>query len=116
MTIGVVGKYTQLLEAYKSLNEALVHGGIANKYKVKIKWIDSEKLESEEAEAELADISAILVPGGFGQRGTEGKIKAIKYAREHKVPFWAFVSVCKWPLSKRCAILPVSKMPERPNL
>ena len=87
VTIGVVGKYTQLLEAYKSLNEALVHGGIANKYKVKIKWIDSEKLESEEAEAELADISAILVPGGFGQRGTEGKIKAIKYAREHKVPF-----------------------------
>ena len=87
VTIGVVGKYTQLLEAYKSLNEALVHGGIANNYKVKIKWIDSEKLESEDAEEELSDVSGILVPGGFGQRGTEGKIKAIKYAREHKVPF-----------------------------
>ena len=87
VTIGVVGKYTQLLEAYKSLNEALVHGGIANNYKVKIKWIDSEKLESEDAEEELSDVSGILVPGGFGQRGTEGKIEAIKYAREHKVPF-----------------------------
>lgn len=87
VTIGVVGKYTQLLEAYKSLNEALVHGGIANNYKVKIKWIDSEKLESEDPENELSDVSGILVPGGFGQRGTEGKIKAIKYAREHKVPF-----------------------------
>ena len=87
VNIAVVGKYTQLLEAYKSLNEALVHGGIANKYKVKIKWIDSEKLESEDAEQELSDVSGILVPGGFGQRGTEGKIKAIKYAREHKVPF-----------------------------
>ena len=85
--IAVVGKYTQLLEAYKSLNEALTHGGIANKYKVKIKWIDSELLENEPAENHLNDVSAVLVPGGFGQRGTEGKINAIKYAREHKVPF-----------------------------
>ncbi len=85
--IAVVGKYTQLLEAYKSLNEALIHGGIANKYKVKIKWIDSELLENEPAENHLNDVSAILVPGGFGQRGTEGKINAIKYARENKVPF-----------------------------
>ncbi|MBR2922642.1 MAG: CTP synthase [Alphaproteobacteria bacterium] len=85
--IAVVGKYTQLLEAYKSLNEALTHGGIANKYKVKIKWIDSELLEKEPVEAHLNDVSAILVPGGFGQRGTEGKIMAIKYAREHKIPF-----------------------------
>lgn len=87
VTVGVVGKYTQLLEAYKSLNEALVHGGIANRYKVKIKWIDSEKLENEDAGNELSGVSAILVPGGFGSRGTEGKIKAIKYARENKVPF-----------------------------
>ncbi len=85
--IAVVGKYTQLLEAYKSLNEALTHGGIANKYKVKVKWIDSELLEKEDAAAHLGDVSAILVPGGFGQRGTEGKIAAIKYAREHKIPF-----------------------------
>ena len=85
--IAVVGKYTQLLEAYKSLNEALTHGGIANRYKVKIKWIDSELLEKEPVEDYLKDVSAILVPGGFGQRGTEGKIAAIKYAREHKIPF-----------------------------
>jgi len=85
--IAVVGKYTQLLEAYKSLNEALTHGGIANKYKVKIKWVDSELLEKDNPEEHLKDVSAILVPGGFGQRGTEGKIAAIKFAREHKIPF-----------------------------
>jgi CTP synthase len=85
--IAVVGKYTQLLEAYKSLNEALTHGGIANRYKVKVKWVDSELLEKESPDAHLSDVSAILVPGGFGQRGTEGKINAIKYAREHKIPF-----------------------------
>lgn len=85
--IAVVGKYTQLLEAYKSLNEALTHGGIANKYKVKVKWIDSELLEKEDPAEHLNDVSAVLVPGGFGQRGTEGKINAIRYAREHKIPF-----------------------------
>lgn len=85
--IAVVGKYVQLLEAYKSLNEALTHGGIANRYKVKIKWIDSEILETESAASHLSDVSGILVPGGFGARGTEGKINAIRYAREHKIPF-----------------------------
>lgn len=86
--IAVVGKYIQLLEAYKSLGEALTHGGIANKYKVKIKWVDSEDVEKDGAAAHLNDVSAILVPGGFGQRGTDGKIMAIKYARENKVPFF----------------------------
>ncbi len=85
--VAVVGKYTQLLEAYKSLSEALNHGGIANRYKVKVKWIDSELLEKESVEEHLNDVSAILVPGGFGQRGTDGKIAAIKYARERKIPF-----------------------------
>ena len=85
--IAVVGKYVQLLEAYKSLNEALTHGGIANKYKVKIKWIDSEILEKESPAEHLSDVSGILVPGGFGARGTEGKINAIRYARENKIPF-----------------------------
>ena len=85
--IAVVGKYTQLLEAYKSLNEALTHGGIANKYKVKIKWVNAEELESKSVDEELNDVSAILVPGGFGKRGTEGKIAAIRYARENKIPF-----------------------------
>lgn len=85
--IAVVGKYVKLLEAYKSLSEALNHGGIANKYKVKIKWIDSENLENGNVEEYLSDVSGILVPGGFGSRGTQGKIEAVKYAREHKIPF-----------------------------
>ena len=85
--IAVVGKYVKLLEAYKSLSEALNHGGIANKYKVKIKWIDSENLEKGNVEEYLSDVSGILVPGGFGSRGTQGKIEAVKYAREHKIPF-----------------------------
>lgn len=85
--VAVVGKYTQLLEAYKSLGEALSHDGIANRYKVKIKWIDSEDIEKDGAAAHLNDVSAVLVPGGFGSRGTEGKIKAIEYARENNLPF-----------------------------
>lgn len=85
--IAVVGKYTQMLDTYKSLGEALTHGGIANKYKVRIKWVDSETLEKEDIAAELGDVSGILVPGGFGARGTEGKIKAIRYARENNIPF-----------------------------
>lgn len=85
--IAVVGKYTKLLEAYKSLHEAIKHGGFANHYQVNIKWIDSEKLEQEPDGNYLNDVNAIIVPGGFGQRGTQGKIEAIKYAREHKIPF-----------------------------
>ncbi len=85
--IAVVGKYVKLLEAYKSLSEALNHAGIANKYKVKLKWIDSEDLENSDVEEVLSDVSGILVPGGFGSRGTTGKILAVKYAREHKIPF-----------------------------
>ncbi|MDD4556795.1 MAG: CTP synthase [Alphaproteobacteria bacterium] len=86
--IAVVGKYVQLLEAYKSLNEALVHGGIANHHKVKIKWIDAEDLENGNPSDYLSDVSAILVPGGFGSRGTDGKMIAIRYARENKLPFF----------------------------
>ncbi len=85
--IAVVGKYTQMLDTYKSLGEALTHGGIANKYKVRIKWVDSEGLEEGDVSEQLKDVCGILVPGGFGARGTEGKIKAIQYARENKIPF-----------------------------
>ena len=85
--IAVVGKYTQLLEAYKSLHEAIKHGAIANKVKADIVWVDSELLEKEPAEKYLKDVKAIVVPGGFGKRGTEGKINAIAYARENKIPF-----------------------------
>jgi CTP synthase len=88
VVIGFVGKYVQLVESYKSLNEALVHGGIANDCKVTIRHIDSEEVEKRGSEALLADVDAILVAPGFGARGTEGKIEAIRYAREKKVPFF----------------------------
>lgn len=89
--IAVVGKYCSLLEAYKSLHEALVHAGISNKAKVKITWIESEQLENltnQELENTLKPYDGILVPGGFGIRGIAGKIRAVQYARENKVPFF----------------------------
>ena len=89
VTIGVVGKYVGLPDAYKSLNEALVHGGLANRVKVNIRWIDAEIFEQDEADiaAQLEPMHAILVPGGFGERGSEGKIASVRFARERKVPF-----------------------------
>ncbi len=86
--IGFVGKYVQLVESYKSLNEALIHGGIANGVRVEIDHIDSEEVEERGAEALLGDVDGVLVAPGFGARGTEGKIQAIRYAREHEVPFF----------------------------
>jgi CTP synthase len=90
VTIGVVGKYVGLQDAYKSLNEALVHGGMANRVKVRIKWLDAELFEKDDAEiaAHLEPMHGILVPGGFGERGTEGKIASVRFARERKVPFF----------------------------
>ena len=85
--IGIVGKYVSLLDAYKSLAEALVHGGIANNVKVRLHWIDSEVFEKADVAEHVAGLHAILIPGGFGERGTGGKIKAAQYAREHKLPF-----------------------------
>ncbi|HFB98358.1 MAG TPA: CTP synthase, partial [Bryobacterales bacterium] len=81
VTIAVVGKYTGLLDAYKSLMEALTHGGIANRVKVNIRWIESEIFEKEDPAPYLEDVHGILVPGGFGERGAEGKIMAVKFAR-----------------------------------
>ena len=86
--IGIVGKYTDLKESYKSLNEALMHGGIANDVRVTLKYVDSQEVEAQGAPALLGDVDAVLVPGGFGVRGTEGKIAAVRYARERKVPFF----------------------------
>jgi CTP synthase len=86
--IGIVGKYVDLTESYKSLNESLMHGGIANDVKVTLKYVDSQEVETQGAAALLGDCHAVLVPGGFGVRGTEGKIQAVKYAREKKVPFF----------------------------
>jgi CTP synthase len=91
VTIGVVGKYVGLADAYKSLNEALVHGGIANRVKVNIRWLDAELFEQEnesEIAARLEPLNAILVPGGFGERGSEGKIASVRFARERKVPYF----------------------------
>lgn len=87
--VAVVGKYTALLDSYKSLNEALLHGGIAHRVKVKLDWIDSEQFEKNPAtlEEKLGSADAILVPGGFGERGSQGKIEAIRYAREKDIPF-----------------------------
>ncbi len=90
VTIAVVGKYTGLLDAYKSLAEALVHGGISHRVKVRLDWVDSEIFEGAPAEAlaRLEGVHGILVPGGFGERGTKGKIAAVRFARERKIPFF----------------------------
>jgi CTP synthase len=86
--IAVVGKYVNLTESYKSLAEALTHGGIANDCRVYLKYIDSEKLEQDGIDSHLDDVDGVLVPGGFGERGTEGKVKAIEWARTSKTPFF----------------------------
>ena len=86
--IAVVGKYTGLLDAYKSLNEALVHGGIANKVRVKVEWIESETFEQEDPAPLLEGVNGILVPGGFGERGAEGKIAAATFARTRDLPYF----------------------------
>ncbi|UAK26385.1 CTP synthase [Sphingomonas nostoxanthinifaciens] len=90
VTIGVVGKYVGLADAYKSLNEALVHGGIANRVKVNIRWLDAELFAEDESEiaSKLEPLHAILVPGGFGERGSEGKIASVRFARERRVPYF----------------------------
>ena len=90
VTIGVVGKYVGLPDAYKSLNEALIHGGMAHRVKVNIRWLDAELFEGEDQDiaAKLEPMHGILVPGGFGERGSEGKIASVRFARERNVPFF----------------------------
>ena len=88
VTIAIVGKYTGLKDAYKSLTEALQHGGIANKVRVNLDWIESEIFEKEDPAPYLEGVNGILVPGGFGERGTEGKINAVTFARQRNVPFF----------------------------
>ena len=87
VNIAIIGKYVNLKDAYKSLDEALTHGGIANNIKVKLIRIESDKLKVSDIKKKLKDISGVLIPGGFGKRGTEGKIAAISYARKNKIPF-----------------------------
>ena len=88
--IAIVGKYVKLTDSYKSLNEALTHGGIANNCKVNLRYVDSEDLEKDVLRL-LADMDGILVPGGFGTRGIEGKINAVTYARENKRPLFRYL-------------------------
>ena len=86
--IAVVGKYTNLLDSYKSLAEALTHGGIANRVRVRLDWVDSQIFEAPDTVERLEDVHGILVPGGFGERGSEGKIAAVRFARERNIPFF----------------------------
>ena len=88
VNVAIVGKYTQLEDAYKSFKEALTHGGMANRVRVNVSWVDAEVFDSEDAAPYLEGYHAILVPGGFGERGTEGKIRAAQYARENKIPYF----------------------------
>ncbi len=97
--IAVVGKYVDLRDSYKSLSEALVHGGIANEARVDVTWVDAEQIERDGAAAHFAGVHGILVPGGFGDRGIEGKIEAVRYAREHGVPYFG---IC---LGMQCAVI-----------
>ncbi len=99
VAIAIVGKYTGLKDAYKSLIEALSHGGIANDSRVNLQWIDSEQIEIHGPEKFLSDVDGILVPGGFGYRGIEGKVKAVKFAREKKIPYFG---IC---LGMQCAVI-----------
>jgi CTP synthase len=103
VTIGVVGKYVAYEDSYKSLREALLHGGVAANLKVNLRWIEAEDMVNGKLEAELGRVDGILVPGGFGVRGVAGMIEAIRHAREHKVPFFG---IC---LGLQCAVIEASR-------
>lgn len=103
VTIGVVGKYTSLLDSYKSLSEALAHGGFANNVKVNLNWLNAEIFEKEDCATLLENVDGILVPGGFGERGTEGKIRAVTFARERKIPYFG---IC---LGMQMAVIEVAR-------
>ena len=103
ITIGIVGKYINLQDSYKSLHEALIHAGIAGSCKVRLNYIDSEEIEKKGAAGVLKGVDGVLIPGGFGSRGVEGKISAIKYVREHKIPFFG---IC---LGMQVAIIEIAR-------
>ena len=103
VTIGVVGKYTDLKDSYKSLNEALIHGGLSNESSVSINWINSERLKNNEIRNELTKVHGILVPGGFGERGIDGKLSSITFARENDIPYFG---IC---LGMQLAVVEIAK-------
>jgi CTP synthase len=103
ITIGIVGKYVNMQDSYKSLHESLIHAAIANNSKVNLQYIDSEEVEKKGPQAILKGVDGILIPGGFGNRGVEGKISSIKYARENKIPFFG---IC---LGMQVAIIEIAR-------
>jgi CTP synthase len=105
VTIAVVGKYTGLKDAYKSLMEALAHGGIAHRVRVNLDWIESEIFEREDPAPFLEGVHGILVPGGFGQRGAEGKIQAVRYARERRIPYFGICFGMQMAVIEACRSL-----------
>ena len=116
MTIAVVGKYTGLKDAYKSLIEALVHGGIANNVKVNLDWIEGEIFEKDDPAPYLEGVNGILVPGGFGERGTEGKIRAATFRARAQGPVLRhLLRHADGRASRRRAISPASRARARPN-
>ena len=115
VTIAIVGKYTGMKDAYKSLIEALSHGGIANKVKVNLDWIESEVFEKEDPTPFLEHVNGILVPGGFGQRGAEGKIRAAQFARERNMPYFGICFGMQMAVIEAARNLAASPRPTRPN-
>ena len=105
----------QLPDAYLSVCEALDHAGIFHDHKVNVHWVDAESLTPEEVEDVLSEMDGILVPGGFGIRGIEGKIRAARYARENKVPYFGICLGCRWRSSSSRATSPASRTPTRPS-
>ena len=116
VTIAIVGKYTGMKDAYKSLIEALSHGGIANKVKVNLDWIESEVFENEDPAPFLEHVNGILVPGGFGERGAEGKIRAAQFARERDVPYFGICFGMQMAVIEAARNLSASSRPIPPNL
>jgi CTP synthase len=103
VTIGICGKYTHLKDAYKSIIEAFVHAGVENDARVHLKWIDSQEVSSQGAEKNLSDVDGLLIPGGFGERGIEGKIEAVRYVRENRMPY---LGIC---LGMQCAVIELAR-------
>ncbi|MCU0646118.1 MAG: CTP synthase [bacterium] len=103
ITIAVCGKYVHLHDSYKSIIEAFAHAGVANNTRVTLKWVDSESLEGQDSETALSDVCGLLIPGGFGSRGIEGKINAVRYARKNQIPFFG---IC---LGLQCAVIDFSR-------
>ncbi|MEO5352799.1 MAG: CTP synthase [Magnetococcus sp. XQGC-1] len=115
VTIGIVGKYVDLKDAYKSLIEALAHGGIAHNSRVALRWVDAEQLDKEDPVALLGGVDGILVPGGFGERGSLGKLAAIRYAREQKIPFFGIclgMQMAVVEFARHCLNLPQANSTE----